>query len=95
MLAVVAFGCDGLTIPSQRAIYKIAYQALKSQPDFPSGAKIHPRAKAVISVGKNAAWVDLAYDRVNAAGETETLHYRVRLKRVARTWQVEQIAPTL
>lgn len=87
-------GCSGCKLPSERTIYKIACEAVRADPRFPSNGVLQPMEKAEFFVGKNAARVDLPYDFVNESSRTVTDSYTVWLKNMAHSWQVDRCFPT-
>jgi hypothetical protein len=89
VLAVMACGCDGSKIPSQRTVFDLARKAAEENALIPAGAEVLPIDKSIFSIGKNAARVDLAY----RAGDGRIAHHSICLKRVARTWTFERAYP--
>ena len=89
-LAVLVVMCGGCRFPSERAVYKVAREAVSADPDLPSGARLYPIGKAKLNVAKNAARCELPYEYVNAAGETVTDSYVVWAKRIARRWELDR-----
>jgi len=87
-------GCSDVHIPSKGFIYKDACNALKSAPGVPEGAEPRPIEEARLSIGKNAAIVDLPYDHADSAGNTVSGSLTIHFKRVAREWTVEKTYAT-
>jgi len=92
LAALLLAGCTS-QIPSDRYIYRRACRALKDAESVPEGAVPVPIEQARVSVGKNAAWVELPYTCAGAAGGTAGGVQIIRFKRVARTWTVERTFP--
>ena len=84
---LLASGCG--QIPSGRAIHKLARKAVEAQGDFPDGAHVSSAKDSVMSVGKNAARVDLFVELSDGSRDERTVWF----KRVARTWTIERITP--
>lgn len=84
----------GCRLPSERAVYRRAVEALRNDPDLPADARPKPIGKAVLSLGKNAACVELPYTYAGPTGERMTGSYTVWCRRVARTWRVDRSFPT-
>lgn len=94
VIACLVGGCSGCHIPSERSIYKDACKAIKSATGVPENAKPRPVEDARLSIGKNAAIVDLPYDYVDAGGNTVAGSHTIHFKRVAREWTVDRSFPT-
>lgn len=90
MAALLAAGCR---LPSERAVYGVAVEAVKALPD--AGSRLEPEGirQADISVNKNAACVELPVTVTDANGVTSTRVYVVWCKRIARRWDLDRIAP--
>ena len=87
-LVTTMAGCSGFRLPSERAVYKQACEAIEKHPEFPPTAKLYPIEKSSLYVGKNAARIDIPYD-VGEAARAASCH--VLLKRVARRWEVQAV----
>ena len=93
VIAVGALVC-GCALPSERAVYSIAKEAVLARPEVPDDATI-PRMKDVeIYVCKNAALVELACEFVDSRGLRMKRRYAVWSRRVARTWTLDRCEPT-
>lgn len=85
---------SGCVLPSERAVYAVAKEAVLARPEVPDDAKI-PRLKDVeIYVCKNAALVELACEFVDSRGLRMKRRYAVWSRRVARTWTLDRCDPT-
>ena len=93
LLLVLAAMGGGCRMPSERAVYKAARDAVKADPRLPPSAILHSIDDVEMGIGKNAARVDLAYDFIGPAGQRVTDSYVVWLKRLARTWVVDRLEP--
>lgn len=90
VITILLAVCSGCTSPSKRAMYKLAQEAVKTDPYLPLNAVLYPMGKAKFYVGKNSACVHLGYDFVNEARETVAGFYMVWLKNMAHSWQVDR-----
>jgi len=88
---LVSTGCRP---PSERAVYRVACDAVRAQPGVPGNVSLARIGDAELYVGKNAAMVELPCEYVNLQGETVKTSYTVRVKRVARTWTLDRCFPT-
>jgi len=96
IVAITVFAAlvSGCTLPSERAVYAVAKEAVLARPEVPDDAKI-PRMKDVeIYVCKNAALVELACEFVDSRGLRMKRRYAVWSRRVARTWTLDRCNPT-
>ena len=85
--------CGGCGLPSERAHYKIACEAVRARPEVPEDARM-PRARDVeMHIGKNAGQVALSVTFTDERGQEVTRPYIVETKRVARTWTLEKCVP--
>jgi len=92
-LVLVALVC-GCTMPSERAVYAVAKDAVRARPEVPNDAAI-PRLRDVeIYVMKNAALVEIPCEFVDARGLRVKRRYAVWMRRVARTWTLARCDPT-
>jgi hypothetical protein len=80
--------CGGCVWPSEQSCYDVACKTIKADKDFPKDAKVYPLEKCKVYVLKNAAMVKVFYDH-SVSGRTETDAYDVWLKRIARTWELD------
>ena len=81
-------------MPSERAVYAVAKDAVLARPEVPDDAEI-PRMKDVeMYVCKNAALVELACEFVDSRGLRMKRRYAVWSRRVARTWKLDRCDPT-
>lgn len=94
VIACLMGGCSGCHIPSERSMHKQACKAIKTAPGVPENAKPRPIEDARLSIGKNAAIIDLPYDYVDTGGNTVAASQTIHFKRVARTWTVDRTFPT-
>ena len=83
-LWIGAAGC-GLRMPTEVDVYKTACQAMIDAELLTENSEHPPIEKCRLYLGKNAARVDIPYRNSS---------YTVYLKRVARTWVVENHEPT-
>ena len=86
LVTVVFVGCNMHT-PSERTGYSLACESLQASEGLPDSIKVLPIDDAELYLAKNAGYVVLHY--VNGSGTNGK--YVVRLKRIARTWMVEEI----
>jgi hypothetical protein len=93
---VIAFASFfyGCAMPSDKELYTKARKALVESNKLPAGAELEGFRKTEIYRAKNAACVELSYEFSTGAGKTETDSYRVWLKRVAMSWELDRIAET-
>jgi len=92
-MALLMTGCRGCQHPSNQYIYKRACLALEDVPGLTGKIKPGAMEQARVSVGKNAAWVELPYSAETASGATTNGVRVIWFKRVARTWTVDQSVP--
>ncbi len=86
LIAVVFMGCNMHT-PSEKTGYSLACDALQADKSIPESVKVLPIDDAELYIAKNAGYVVIHYeDGSNTNGK-----YVVRLKRIARTWMVEEV----
>jgi hypothetical protein len=86
-------GCDAISYPPERMVYKPAYAAVKSAQDLPAGAVVDPQHNAKLYIAKNAAQVEMPYEYTDASGKKVTKIYLVYLKRVNRRWELDRGFP--
>ncbi|MCE9615714.1 MAG: hypothetical protein K8T26_15705 [Lentisphaerae bacterium] len=82
LAALLASGCSGHWMPSERAIYAKACAAIQALPDLPAGSQPMTLDDCRFFVGKSAGRIDVPVS-LNGA----TTSYTVWFKRVARTWE--------
>lgn len=90
LAALCVVGCGPALFPSERTCYKIACEALRSDPDIPGDARPLSIRHAQLHVLKNAARVDLPYEATGPDGTVQTDTYIVWLKRIARRWVADR-----
>ena len=81
--------CGACSLTDKREILKVAYEAVKADPNFPKGATLQPIERCIVFDGKNAATVDVPFDVAGASGRVETLCYQVWVKRIATRWELD------
>ncbi|MCK5528936.1 MAG: hypothetical protein KAI74_04580 [Kiritimatiellae bacterium] len=86
LMLVVFMGCDKKT-PSERTGYLLACDALRADTTLPASVKPLPIEDAGLYISKNAGYVVLRYED----GTVTNGKYVVRLKRVARTWMLDEV----
>jgi hypothetical protein len=86
LVSVVA----GCRLPSERIHYRIACEAVRSQPGVPGDVKLPGIGDARIYVEKNAGQVVLDAEYAGERGENLKVPYVVWTRRVARTWTLER-----
>lgn len=84
LVAVVFMGCNMLT-PSEKTGYRLACEAFRADESMPKSAELLPIADAELHIAKNAGYAIVYYKD----GANDKKKYVVKLKRVARTWMVE------
>jgi hypothetical protein len=89
LVSVVA----GCRLPSERIHYRIACEAVRSQPGVPGDVKLPGIGDARIYVEKNAGQVVLDAEYAGERGENLKVPYVVWTRRVARTWTLERCSP--
>ena len=92
VLAVLLTGCGYM--PSERAVYHKACEAVRSNPGLPADAAPVSIDEAELHVAKNAAIVELPYYYTDESGERVRGSHRVWLKRIARRWEIDRSIPT-
>ncbi len=63
---------------------------MENSEDFPERAEVQGISESGIYRGKNAACIEIPYE-VNIDGRVDIRSYRVWLKRVAMTWEVDRL----
>ena len=91
IVTVLLTGCGGYRSSSEKAVYRVALDAVKNDSHLPVNADLYPMKKTELYVGKSAARVDLPYDFVNASGQTVTASYTVWLQYMHHAWQVDRL----
>ena len=86
LIAVVFAGCN-METPSEKEGYRLACEALQADESIPDSVEVLPIDNAELYIAKNAGYVVLHY----ANGSDTNGRFVVRLKRVARTWMVEEV----
>lgn len=95
VVIILLAGCGGCRSQSERAMYKLACEAVRTDPHLPRNAVLHPMKTAKFYIGKNAACVQLTYEFINESGGRRTAgSYTVWLKNMAHSWQVDRCFPT-
>ena len=82
-IALLFAGCN-IQTPSERTGYRLACDALRADETISKSAKILPISDAELYIAKNAGYVVVHYQDGAKQGK-----YVVHLKRVARTWMVD------
>jgi len=90
-MIILLAGCGS---QSECAMYKLACEAVRTNPHLPRNAVLHPMKTAKFYIGKNAVCVQLTYEFINESGKTDMGSYTVWLKDMAHSWQVDRCFPT-
>jgi hypothetical protein len=93
-LVVALAAAAGCRMPSERAAYQAAREAVRTDSRLPPNAVLHDIDHVTVSVLKNAGRVDFTYDFTSPSGERKTDGYVVWLKRLGRRWVVDRLEPT-
>jgi len=93
LFAVLLLLCGGCGLPSERAHYKIACEAVRDREEVPDDAKLPRMREVEMHIGKNAGQVALSVTFTDERGREVTRPYTVETKRVARTWTLESCTP--
>jgi hypothetical protein len=91
VLALALCLAGGCRMPSERAVYRVAVDAVREQPGFTDALRPASIGKAGIFVNKNAACVELPV--LHREDTRVAAVYVVWCKRVARRWELDRIAP--
>lgn len=87
MFFVVVFAGCNMHTPSEQTGYRLACEALQADESVPDSVEVLPIDDAELYIAKNAGYVVVHYKH----GSDITEKFVVRLKRVARTWMVEEV----
>ena len=87
-LLAVALG-SGCSLTDKRDIRRVAYAAVKADPNLPAGAKLYPMNKCTVYDAKNAATVEVPFEVAGPGGQTATRSYTVWVKRIAIRWEFD------